>query len=333
MAFLVMCAHFGVFPGFEHAGNFGVQVFFSLSGWLIGGILLKTSAPALPRFYFNRAIRIWTPYYLALLFIVAGGLLHDKNIGAKWIEFVIYKTTFVWNLFGTQQLATAQDLMPLKGTGNHFWSVNAEEQFYLMAPAMLVLLPGFGRKPVVWGVLAAWACITGNIYAAVILGVFLATLQARSPGFHEGAAARAVALVILLVAAVVIVTGTLYPNIAPIAGAMIVLLLAREGPKSPVAGFFGGLSYQLYLNHWVGGFIVQVAFLTLGYSKTSPWATLISLGVSVGIAAALYWTIDRPLLAKRSRFFTPARGRLAMSAGYAILALGIAFGLAVNLRT
>src|SRR6266508_6836356 len=49
------------------AGNLSVQVFFALSGWLIGGILLETKRDELPRFFFNRTTRIWLPYFFAIL--------------------------------------------------------------------------------------------------------------------------------------------------------------------------------------------------------------------------------------------------------------------------
>jgi len=103
LALVVLLYHDGIFR-WEQAGNFGVQVFFALSGWLIGGILCKTERSALKRFYFNRALRIWCPYLLALTFLVMGSLLHD-HLTSKWLEIVFYKFTFVYNLFGTPQLA------------------------------------------------------------------------------------------------------------------------------------------------------------------------------------------------------------------------------------
>src|SRR5690349_11767137 len=55
-ACVVMWYHGHVLP-WNQSGNFGVQVFFALSGWLIGGILLKSEPRDLTRFYFNRAVR------------------------------------------------------------------------------------------------------------------------------------------------------------------------------------------------------------------------------------------------------------------------------------
>lgn len=63
LAFVVLLSHDGLLKLWPQAGNFAVQVFFALSGWLIGGILLKLDKNELPKFYFNRAIRIWIPYF------------------------------------------------------------------------------------------------------------------------------------------------------------------------------------------------------------------------------------------------------------------------------
>jgi len=38
--------------------------------------------------------------------------------------------------------------MPLKGTGNHFWSINAEEQFHLFAPLLLTIFARFGGRSI-----------------------------------------------------------------------------------------------------------------------------------------------------------------------------------------
>ncbi|MEO7337392.1 MAG: acyltransferase, partial [Caldimonas sp.] len=197
LASTVMLGHFGLLRNLPNSGNFAVQVFFALSGFLIGGILLKLRRDDLPRFYFNRAIRIWVPYYLALLFLVMASLLRHEPVTAKWLEFVAYKATFVYNLFGPPQLATSVRAMPLAGTGNHFWSVNAEEQFYLLAPVLLVLAsPWFGRRLLVWIPLALVAWVT-DVYAAIVFGVVAAMLLQRYPGFHLSRVARAVLVAVI----------------------------------------------------------------------------------------------------------------------------------------
>lgn len=56
LAIVVALGHDNVIQ-WANSGNLSVQVFFALSGWLIGGILLNTPKGALPRFFFNRVTR------------------------------------------------------------------------------------------------------------------------------------------------------------------------------------------------------------------------------------------------------------------------------------
>lgn len=182
LAMVVLLHHDHVFE-WAHSGNLAVQVFFALSGWLIGGILLRLSSSDLPRFYFNRAVRIWIPYFLAFGLLIVASLLRDP-VDAKWMEIVFYKLSFVYNIFGTPQLAEYRAAMPLDGTGSHFWSVNAEEQFYLIAPLLLVLAAAkYGRTVLLWLVLALAAWFT-SLYASIVFGVLAAVVVYRHGPIH-----------------------------------------------------------------------------------------------------------------------------------------------------
>src|SRR5947207_2070061 len=83
---IVMLSHEGLISVWPQAWDFAVQIFFALSGWLIGGILLRLPKHELSRFYFNRALRIWCPYFLALGLFVSASLLRD-TVTPKWKEF------------------------------------------------------------------------------------------------------------------------------------------------------------------------------------------------------------------------------------------------------
>ena len=190
---VVMLAHDGILT-WNYSGKLAVDVFFALSGWLIGGILIRTDIKDLSRFYFNRALRIWIPYYLAFTLIIIVSLLKDP-INQKWFEFVIYKVTWVYNYFGPPQLEAFRDAMPLDGTGNHFWSVNAEEQFYLLAPLLLVVFAKYGRSIIIWLLVVAsfWYMW---VYAPISLGVLAAVVNAKYPGFYAKRITRALMLVV-----------------------------------------------------------------------------------------------------------------------------------------
>lgn len=327
LACTVMFSHFGLFPAWPRAGDFAVQVFFALSGWLIGGILLDVKRRELPAFFFNRAVRIWAPYYLALIFLVTASLLRDP-ITLKWLEFVAYKATFTWNLFGTRQLGEFTNAMPLKGTGNHFWSVGAEEQFYLLAPVVLVLAaPRLGKNPITWMLLAATALVA-ELYAAIVLGVMAATIHRVRPGFHLNVAIRIALAALLLVCVAELAGGARYTLVAPVIALTIVLLLAVPGRKTALGGLAGGLSYPLYLNHWIGAFTATVVLIPFGL-RHSPLQLVLATILNIGLAGVLFWWIDKPLLARRAQLFTAARGKLAIAIGYGQILTGTAFGVAM----
>ena len=79
-------AHLG-----ERLGTLAVDVLFALSGWLIGGILLRSARAELPRFFFNRATRIWIPYAFAVLLLYAVAALRDGDFAPQFPAALMHK--------------------------------------------------------------------------------------------------------------------------------------------------------------------------------------------------------------------------------------------------
>ncbi|MFL6720590.1 MAG: acyltransferase family protein, partial [Sphingomonas sp.] len=175
LASSVALSHEGVLR-WQFAGNFAVQVFFALSGWLIGGILLKTKFSELPRFYYNRGTRIWIPYVFAVAAIYGLSAVRDP-LTVHYFKFLFYDLTFTHNWF-IPKIASVIATMPLKGTGTHFWSISVEEQFYLAAPLLIVLLP-FGRSIIFWVLIAAFANLSQSWYGSISLGVLAAVVRLK----------------------------------------------------------------------------------------------------------------------------------------------------------
>lgn len=331
LAITVMLGHDRLIP-WAHSGDFAVKVFFALSGWLIGGVLMNTPRRHLTRFYFNRAVRIWAPYFLALALLLAASLLRDPNVTKKWFEIVIYQMTFVYNWFGRIQLDQFADLMPLRGTGNHFWSVNAEEQFYLLAPLLLVLTPAkFGRSAVGWVLLAVLATSMSSQYSTVVTGVAAAVIARHHPRIFSGQMVRLAIAALIVVLTAALVLGRDYDALAPLLATCIVLLLAVEGRRSPIGAVAGGMSYPLYLNHWIGGFVARALFTPFGL-RESFVTHVLSNSLNIGLAVALYWYVDRRLLLHRGRVYSPSLGLAATRMAYGMVAIGLVFGLFMLMR-
>lgn len=109
---------------------FGMDLFFILSGFLIGSILLhslKTSGSQnLRRFYIRRASRTFPPYYLVLTILAALTPLTAMQLHhLKW-EY-LYGTNFV--------SLQRKDILMFWG-----WSLALEEQFYLTVPLLFFAL-------------------------------------------------------------------------------------------------------------------------------------------------------------------------------------------------
>ncbi len=111
------------------AGTIGVGCFFTLSGFLITGILLQSfdsaenKSVAFGSFYMRRFLRLMPAFYAVILALV---LLGIEPIASTWPWHASYLTN-VWIALGNPS--------------NVFWSLAVEEQFYLLWPLAIVLTP------------------------------------------------------------------------------------------------------------------------------------------------------------------------------------------------
>lgn len=118
-------------------GSKGVDLFFVLSGFLISQILLKNKAgidaqqkslaTCAKQFYFRRTLRIFPIYYLTLFLAVLCNV-------PPYRDSAIYHFSYLSNLYVWQI-----DKWP--GAASHLWSLSVEEQFYLLWPWLIFLIP------------------------------------------------------------------------------------------------------------------------------------------------------------------------------------------------
>lgn len=139
---VVILDHLGV-PGFP-GGFVGVDVFFVISGYVITGMLLRTSTT--PRgawfltFYAARARRIVPAATLVIILtVIATFELTNFLRGARMLPDATAASLFLANLHfidtGTDYARLGGDPSPLQ----HYWSLAVEEQFYLVWPLLMVL--------------------------------------------------------------------------------------------------------------------------------------------------------------------------------------------------
>ncbi len=138
--------------------DYGVRLFFVLSGFLIVGILLGGEGAdrrwLLRQFYVRRFLRIFPAFYFVLF--VAAALVVPGIPGAlSW--FATYTGNF-WFVFHAWHFPDY---------GTHFWTLAVEEQFYLFIPAVVLFLP---RRRLLSILLAAAAAAIAYRVGAVAVG-------------------------------------------------------------------------------------------------------------------------------------------------------------------
>src|SRR4051794_29965404 len=150
VAVLAVVAFHAVVPGIG-GGFVGVDVFFVISGFLITGLLWREVGDSgrlrAARFYAARARRL-LPAAIAVLVVTAGVAtavvppLQVRNVLGDAVASALYVGNYRLAVQGTDYLAANAPPSPFQ----HYWSLGAEEQFYLVWPGLLVLAVRLGRR-------------------------------------------------------------------------------------------------------------------------------------------------------------------------------------------
>lgn len=325
---VVMLFHFN--PVWLPGGFVGVDVFLVISGYLITRILLDKKAQpdyrltsTLRYFYISRIKRIAPAYFvmLVLVSLLAAVLFLPQDLATykKGLnQAVWFNSNHYFAGFG-DYFAPANHEQPLL----HTWSLAVEIQFYLLAPALVLLLPARALK---WLLAILLVGLTAMAeYRMRVLGIQQATyygLFARLPEFFAGAL---VALSMrtsgvwchkpwhsYLGVALVLLAATAQPVLGPFPGLAALLpvfgaALVLQRPVQGVAGqllastpmvWLGQLSYSLYLWHW------PVLALLRYYTGTQvldiPFS-LLFITLTLLLATLSYYWVETPLRAHHTR--------------------------------
>ena len=146
-------------PTWLPGGFLGVDVFFTLSGFLISSLLLaelgETGRLRFGRFYLRRARRLLPALFLVLVATSVLAATVAQDAAARVREDVVAAFFYVtnwWYVLHGQSYWEATGRPPLL---QHLWSLAVEEQFYLLWPVLLFGLWKLGRvRGVRYGALA-----------------------------------------------------------------------------------------------------------------------------------------------------------------------------------
>ena len=316
-------AGLGWLPG----GFTGVDIFFVISGYLIGGHIyaeLRDGAFSYLRFYQRRAKRILPALYAVLAFtLVAALLLLSPAETAKLARDACAATLSVSNVLfwgTTNYFAGKGELNPLLMT----WSLGVEEQFYAVIPLLMVLLARIRRQSVLPATLAvsfaslAIAAGLGMRYPMIVfyllparawelgVGVALAVAElnrksgtmrgAKSGALAQLAAFAGVALVIAPMFLLSAQTAFPVPGLfCSVLGTALLIAVPSTWINRQLLSllpltFIGRVSYSWYLWHWP-----LLALLHIVYGAHVPAAApVLEIAASFAVAVACWQWIEQP---------------------------------------
>jgi peptidoglycan/LPS O-acetylase OafA/YrhL len=329
----------GTFGWVGQIGWAGVDLFFALSGYLIGNQIfaaLGTSAGlSLKAFYARRLLRTLPNYLVVLaIYVLWPAVGEDAPLAPLW-----------------RYLTFTQNLGLAPGTAfSHSWSLAIEEQFYLLLPALALLGAALRlRMGVAWAfiacvILAGMAIRAGlwfwqvdaheyGIYFyykliyysslcrldELVAGVALALLKNRHPALWTRMTAHGkgvlAAGIVLTGAAFWLFLDNRYGFAATVFGYPLLgigfglLILAALSPRSllrelrvPGAGQLALWSYAVYLTHRGVGEIAAGPLQDLGYGPQTPLAIVSLLALSVLAGWLLYRLVETPFMRLRERY-------------------------------
>jgi peptidoglycan/LPS O-acetylase OafA/YrhL len=319
IAVLAVLFYHAGFRGF-HGGLTGVDIFFVLSGFLIGGhIHTEESAGrfSFVSFYRRRAKRILPALYVVICAALFVGIwfLSPRELQRTATEAIAallsVSNIFYWKV--ADYFAVASDQRVLLMT----WSLGVEEQFYLVVPLLMIGL--MRRRLPLRRVLLALTLLSAGIawyqvahtptWAFYLLparawellsGVLVAVYgwQKRWPGSRSQHMRGAAGLLCLLLPISFLTPSVPFPvpgAIPSVLGTVLVLSSPASWTNRSILSlqplrFIGKISYSLYLWHWP---LLTLMRIVVGTNPSALQASLV-LGLAFLCAVASYYWVEQP---------------------------------------
>lgn len=300
-------------------GGTGVDLFFVLSGWLLGGLLFKEAEKYgqidVKRFLLRRWMRTIPAYYAVLALSISQRYLTKDDVTFPWEYFV-----FLQNYNDPIEFF------------NISWSLGVEEQFYLLIAPLLFLLTQKNKKTttITLLVMLAFPVILRQMELynhmkethvrldGCIFGVFLAHIYHQYRNMWSKIARYAPYLALISVLAYILFfVGRYYPQLgindpdklllAALFGMLVIAANADSRWSNrlyiPGAYYIATRSYSLYLLHPEVLALLKRLFLEL------PFFIYLSLALvgSFMVAEVLYRCIEKPIMDYREYFDVMSR--------------------------
>jgi len=328
---MVICFHAGF--GWMRGGYLGVSVFFTLSGFLITGLLLaehdRTNRIDLGRFYGRRIARL-APAGLVCLGLVAaaralGAFRNVPHLGRDAVAALLQ--VFNWSkLAGSGSYADLFRGSAVHVTSplEHYWSLAIEEQFYWLWPVLLWAMLRRTRRrgravvrsvAVVTAAFAIAAPVIATAYGAdaaywstparlaeILVGACLACwVRARPDVPRIVRVVGPISLVALVALAITLPSdsGPAYSGALPLvatASALVIWCLQGRGPlrRGLARGPLPVIGRVSY-GLYLFHWPVDVLLRERGWNTSSIGGFAVALAITVVIALASYRLLEMPI--------------------------------------
>ncbi len=323
-----------------YLGHFGVDLFFVLSGFLITTMLLENrgSDTYYSSFYGRRAFRIWPIYYLMCVVSLVGW---RSGINPELFDGTIPGWTYAIGIqnFWMAKLQTYGAYW-LAGT----WSLAIEEQFYLIFPLVVRLVPISVLPRVLLVVI--FVCpigrfvdgFTTDVFGYYVLPQFRADVLAigaliawwNFSGRKDERVRGCVRLALIISAAMIPLvsiagTATFHAAVwqhtlaAVFFGAAVFTVLENQGSslllplRSKAARHLANWSYASYMSHhWVAFLVFGLVGVPRTLTTISGAATTaLAFIATLGLCAVSYRWLERPLVRYAHQRFIFERPKLS----------------------
>lgn len=311
----VVLFHSGV--SFLPGGFIGVDIFFVISGFLIGGIISREITAGRFSFYqfYLRRIRRIAPalfFMMAILLLLGYILLSPLEFSqlAKYSVAVFISVPNMLLMKSGDYFSSDSDLNPLLMT----WSLGIEEQFYVVLPFILLLAARFKRSMagviLVLSIASLAACLwltpTDSTHAFYLLptrawelgaGVLLALWQPQ-PIVGRGAnLCNLLGWLLIVGSAMFLTRDDDFPGwLAMLPVAAGCLMIGARGRlnqlllENRVMRFIGTVSYSWYLWHWP---LLSLARIFSDHPLTA-WQGLMISGLALLISWLSWRFVEQP---------------------------------------
>lgn len=314
-------------------GGFGVPLFFTLSGYLVSGLIIsevrRHGSVKVGRFLIRRGFKIYPSYFLFLGYLITMPFLKGTATLSELFSDYWANALFLQNYIGPNPAL-------------HTWSLAVEEHFYFALPLMLLALIRFGLWPLIaplcllaplaGTVVRIFCAVSGDPYIqnatmpathlwadALLVGVGVRAFAEFSPARFAGLRrwrwpliVAGVGIIATLALPMPSLDGVSLYRILPIRAAsatallvgMLHLPMATRGHA--VMAWIGPYSYSIYLWHvTIIGFVDRLVGTLLGGGGALHWmfATAVTTLAVVLFGACMSCLVEWPILSLRDRLF------------------------------